>query len=358
MTMADTDISRRRFMGRGAAAAAAGLAAGEALAVNEDGPPPTDKVLSYDERMEYRRLGKTEQWVSAISLGGHWKRCPFRGDAFHKNRREIVAKCLDSGINYIDACCRAEVKAYTKAVKELGRRKEMYMALSYCGHEPRNPKFRTRRKLMESLDNLMKEAGLDYVDIWRPTCHEPGGLHSYNTSCEIAAAGEQAVKQGKARFFGISSHDRRWHEMMIREFPILSVVLFPYTAKSKKKPTGSIFDTVRERDIGVFGIKPFASNSIFKGSSKPDDPHREEDDKRARMALRYILCNDAIAAPIPGLIYPHHVDNCLKAIEERRELDLAARPAILDDPELAEATADMFDRLPRGYQWLRDWEWV
>ncbi len=356
--MASDEVSRRRFMKDGAlAVGAAGLAAQGVLGA-ERKMPPTSQILSYNEQMEYRRCGKTNQWISAICLGGHWKRMPFRGEDFHRNRREIVAMCLDNGINYIDACCRSEVIAYTRAVKELGRRKQMYMALSYCSHDPRNPKFRTRKALLASLDDLMKQAGLDYVDIWRPTCFEPGGMHTYNTSCEIAAAGEMAVKQGKVRFFGISSHDRRWHEMMIRQFPILSVVLFPYTAKSKEKPKDSIFAAVREKDVGVFGIKPFASNSIFKGSSKPDDPNREEDDKRARMALRYILCNDAITAPIPGLIYPHHVTNCVKAIAERREHDLAARPAILDDPEFAALSAHAFDHLPRGYGWLRQWEWV
>jgi len=271
--MASDEVNRRRFIREGAVAVgAAGLAAQGALGA-EPKMPPKSKILSYNEQMEYRRCGKTNQWISAICLGGHWKRMPFRGDDFHRNRREIVAMCLDNGINYIDACCRAEVVAYTRAVKELGRRKQMYMALSYCGHEPRNPKFRTRKALLASLDDLMKQAGLEYVDIWRPTCFEPGGMHSYNTSCEIAAAGEKAIQQGKVRFFGISSHDRRWHEMMIRQFPILSVVLFPYTAKTKEKPKDSIFAAVREKDVGVFGIKPFASNSIFKGSSaRPHGP--------------------------------------------------------------------------------------
>ncbi|MBL7223543.1 MAG: aldo/keto reductase [Candidatus Brocadiae bacterium] len=357
--MAPKRISRRRFLGDGAlAVGAAGLAAREAMAA-EPKMPPKSQILSFDERMEYRRCGKTDQWVSAISLGGHWKRIPYRGDDFQKNRTETVAQCLDSGINYIDACCRAEVLAYTKAVKALGRRKQMYMGFSHCGNEPRNRKFRTKKALLGTLDGLMKEAGLDYVDIWRPTCHEPGGMHTFNTSREIAAAGEAAVKQGKVRFFGISSHDRRWHEMMIREFPILSVVLFPYTARSKEKPKDSIFQTVRDKDIGVFGIKPFASNSIFKSrTSAPDDTHRAADDKSARMALRYILCNDAITAPIPGLIFPHHVDNCLKAIEERRKEDIAVRPAILDDAEFAQMADGMFNDLPPDYQWLKNWEWV
>jgi aryl-alcohol dehydrogenase-like predicted oxidoreductase len=354
--MGERSVSRRGFLGTGAAAVGAGLGAGAALAVNEKAPPPKDKVLSYNERMEYRRLGKTEQWVSAVCLGGHWKRCPFQGADFEKNRTEIVAKCLDSGINYVDACWHGEVMAYSKALKSLGKRDKMLLGFDCYG--ARGAEHRTRKALLAQLDQLMKEAGLDVVDVWRITCHEPGGMHTYNESCEIAAAGEEGIKQGKVRFFGTSSHDRRWHEMMIREFPVFSVILFPYTAKSKEKPKDSIFDAVRKHDVGVFGIKPYASNSIFVGTSTPDDPNREEDDKRARMALRYILTNDAIAAPIPGLIYPHHVDNCLKAIEERRKEDLAARPAILDSPELAAMTRDMFDRLPPGYRWLRDWEWV
>jgi predicted aldo/keto reductase-like oxidoreductase len=319
--MPDEDVTRREFTKRATlGAASAALTAGSALGAEK--LPPKDKILSYDERMEYRRLGKTDQWVSAISLGGHWKRCPFRGADFDKNRAEIVAKCLDSGINYVDACSRGEVVAYTKALKSLGKRQKMYLGFDSCG--ARSPRFRKKEPLLSALDETMKQTGLDHVDVWRITCHEPGGLHTYNEALEIAAAGEKAVKDGKVRFYGISSHDRRWHGFMIREFPIFSVILFPYFAKSKEKPKGSIFETVRKHDVGVFGIKPFASNSIFKGSSKPDDPRREEDDKRARMALRYILCNDAITSPIPGLIYPHHVDNCLKAIEERRKEDMVA----------------------------------
>ena len=70
------------------------------------------------------------------------------------------------------------------------------------------------------------------------------------------------------------------------------------------------------------GIKPFASNSLFKGSSAPGDPNAEEDDRRARLAIRHILCNPHII-PIPGLISIRQVDNVVKTVKERRELDIA-----------------------------------
>ena len=104
--------------------------------------------------------------------------------------------------------------------------------------------------------------------------------------------------------------------------------------------------------MGILGIKPFASNSLFKGDGSPDSPHAEEDDRRARMAMRYILNNPAITAPIPGLISTHQVDNVVQAIKERRELDLA------EQAELEEIGDEMFARLPAEYQWLRDWEYV
>ena len=117
-------------------------------------------------------------------------------------------------------------------------------------------------------------------------------------------------------------------------------------------PEGSIFDAVKQYDVGVFGIKPFASNSLFKGNSAIDNPEAEEDDKRARLAIRYILCNPAITAPIPGLINIHQVDNVAKAVQERRELDKNERA------ELNHAADEMWARLPDDYQWLKNWEYV
>jgi aryl-alcohol dehydrogenase-like predicted oxidoreductase len=228
----------------------------------------------------------------------------------------------------------------------------MYMALSHGAKETRNEKYRTAKKLLGSLDELLRDSKQEYTDLWRITCHEPGGKHSFNTSCEMVEALEKAKKQGKARFIGFSSHDRRWIKFMIEYFPQIEVVLFPYTAKSKVAPKDSLFPALKKCDIGAFGIKPFASNSLFKGSSAPDDPRAEEDDRRARLAIRYILCNPAITAPIPGLISPHQVDNMAKAVKEHRQLDAA------EVQELEKNMDEAWANLPANYQWLKNWEYV
>jgi aryl-alcohol dehydrogenase-like predicted oxidoreductase len=70
------------------------------------------------------------------------------------------------------------------------------------------------------------------------------------------------------------------------------------------------------------------------------------------MAIRYILCNPGITAPIPGLINAHQVDNLVKAVKEHRELDLK------EAKELDAAMDEAWARLPADYQWLKDWEYV
>jgi predicted aldo/keto reductase-like oxidoreductase len=364
--MRDSEMTRRDFLRDGAAAA--GVAAAMAAAGPDraeaakatGGREDRKKTRSYNPNMEYRRLGRTGIWVSAVSLGGHWKRidkvlggAPARrgGAAFDKNRRDVVSRCLEVGINYIDACCGQEILAYAEALR--GRREKMYFGYSWHLKESRFPEWRSARKLLQGLDEGLRDAKLEYVDLWRISMLLQGSRHTDGEADEMAAALEKAKKQGKTRFGGLSSHDRPWIKKVIEKYPDqVEVILTPYTATSKELPKESLFDAVRKHDVGVLGIKPFASNSLFKGDGSPGSPHAAEDDRRARLAIRYILTNPAITAPIPGLISIHQVDNMVRALKERRKLDSSEKA------ELRKATDEMWASLPESYQWLRDWQYV
>jgi len=337
--MDNNRVTRRQFM-RDSVVTAAGVAVGlgaigqsnKAVGgsiVNASG------ILNYNPNMEYRRLGKTNLMVSSVCLGGHSR-------SNQQERTEIVSRCIDAGINYVDSCTRGEVVRDAKALK--GRREKMYMALSHCGNEIRNENFRTSKKLLEVLDGLLKESNQEFTDLWRITCYEPGGRHTFNTACETVEALEKAKKQGKARFIGFSTHDRRWIKFMIEYFPQVDVVCFPFTTMSKRAQTDSLFPALKKCDVGAFGIKPFAAGSLFR-----DD--REENYKRARLAIRYILHSNTVI-PIPGLNSVQQVDNVAKAVMERRQLDFR------ETAELQNAAKQAWAKLPPRYQWLRNWEYV
>ncbi len=364
------EITRREFVKQStvaAAAIAAGLTAGEAARAEKSAQVDTGKILNYNPDMEYRRCGRTGLMVSSVCLGGHWKRLVkviggkepegwmtmgIDQREFQKNRHDVVTRCIERGINYVDACCREEILAYARALK--GRRDKMYFGYSWHIWESRFPEWRPAKKLKEGFDRGMKEAGLEYVDLWRISLLVDSSQHNEGEVEEAVEALDWAKKTGRARFIGVSSHDREHLKKLIEKYPDqMEMILTPYTAKSKLVTDESgLWATLRKHDVGWFGIKPFASNSVFKGDSSPDSPHFQEDNRTARLAIRYILCNPAITAPIPGLITEQQVDNVCLAVKERRELD------IKEKADLDEAMDRAWASLPPHYHWLRDWEFV
>jgi hypothetical protein len=113
---------------------------------------------------------------------------------------------------------------------------------------------------------------------------------------------------------------------------------------SKTAPKDSLFPALKKCDVGAFGIKPFGAGSLF-------EKDQDENLKRARLAIRYILATNTVI-PIPGLNSVAEVDNAVKAVTERRQLDAKEKA------EIQKVSDQMWANLPRHYEWLRDWEYV
>jgi aryl-alcohol dehydrogenase-like predicted oxidoreductase len=355
-------IKRRDFL-RTTAIAAAGVAAGVGgnFTAMADDLQIIKKTRSYNPDMEYRRLGNTGLWVSAVCLGGHWKRVGevtgqkidsysppaadgAAADALRKNRYDVLSRCMEVGINYVDACTKGEISVYGPALK--GRRDKMYMGFAMWPECPRQKECRTADVLLNKLEEGLKLAEVEYVDVWRLVADSLKG-HTPQEEEEFIKAFEKAKQQGKVRFSGVSSHSRPWLKRLAETYPKhFQVLLFPYTAASKELPKDSLFDAVRKHDVGTFGIKPFGSNSLFARAKS-----KEEKDQRARQAIRYILANPAMTAPIPGLASVEEVDNMALAVKERRLEGAEAR-------EFRRVADDMWANLSPEYAWLRDWEYV
>jgi predicted aldo/keto reductase-like oxidoreductase len=357
--MIEQRMTRRTFIQASATAVAAAWG-GNFIARAAD-EPAVRRTPSYNPEMEYRRLGATGLWVSAICLGGHWKRVnevtgrnipgvglpKVAADAavLFKNRHDVVTRCLEVGINYVDACTADEVVAYGKALQ--GRRDKMYMSFDMWPECPRSAKYCKAEELLKVLETGMKAAKIDYVDVWRLVCSTPG-KHSEADEQEFLKAFAKAKQDGKVRFTGASSHGRPWLKRLAETYPQhFQVLLFPYTSNTKELPEDSLFEAVRKHDIGTFGIKPFAGGSLFTGAKTP-----QECSERARLTIRYILGNPAITAPIPGLACVAEVDNMVEALKERRRLTQT------EMREMDRINLQMWAALPEKYQWLRDWEYV
>ena len=378
----DKPIDRRRFVRDGAMLVAGAATAGVLGAEKKPDLDP-GKILNYHPQMHYRRLGKTGLVLSEISVGGHWRN---RGASFvafasdelpadvAKHRTEVVSAAIDAGMNYLDLTTAAECLAYGAALK--GRRDKMIIGADDHRLCPRNPANRNVQAQIQNVDECLRRLKTDYLDIWRVQACQAGGHPDAEVAVWIEAY-QKIHKAGKARHFGISAHARPWIQHVVETFPEVEMVIFPCTARTREKgapPTAanveegnmpkawtsdqgkSIFQSVREKNVGLVTIKPFIGGQLFPPLGK-DGPApgvgSKQENELARLTLQCILANDAITAAVPGMDTVYQVENAARASYKRH---VAITPR--QERWLARVTEQQWNHLPPRYQWLRDWELV
>jgi predicted aldo/keto reductase-like oxidoreductase len=370
-----------------AAGTIAGALAGKGHAAE---PVHTSKILNYNPKRHYRRLGRTNLMVSEVSLGGHWKNrnAGRYWDSFAneevpddvaKNRTDVVIACIDAGINYLDITTAAECLCYGAALK--GRRDKMYVAADIHNLGPRASDRCNVKDQTHNVEECLRLLKTDYLDIWRPQAKMSGRLNTdeLNTDAEVEALIETFQKlreAGKVHHLGMSSHCRPWFEHVLDEYSEFEMIIFPCSAHTKVKgqsPVGgnveevdpgqkadqtqSIFQVVLQRDVGVVTIKPYFGGGLFESYGKVQFPvmgvgSKTENDL-ARLTLQCILANEAITATIPGLSTVYEVENAARA-SYTRPLGMTAA----DKQWLMDITERQWANLPREYEWRRDWEVV
>jgi len=377
-------ISRRDFI-RTSSIAAAGTVTGALSSRGQAAQSAsTAKIVNYNEKMHYRRLGKTNLMLSEVSLGGHWKNrnAGRYWDHFAneevpadvaKNRTEVISACIETGINYLDITTAAECLSYGVALK--GRREKMIVGADIHNLGPRNSKLCNVKDQTHNVETCLRLLKTDYLDIWRPQAK----MNGTNTDAEVESlieTFEKLHKAGKVRHLGMSSHSRPWIEHVLEKYPQFEMVIFPCSAKTREKgkpPVGdnvyevnpgygsdqtqSIFKTVLEKNVGIVTIKPFFGGNLFESCGKVKFPvmgvgSKSENDL-ARLTLQCILANKAITATVPGLSTPYEVENAARASYTRPLGQTAA-----ERQWLMEITERQWADLPPEYQWLRDWEVV
>ncbi len=162
------------------------------------------------DKMLYRRCGNSGLKLPAVSLG-LWKN--FGHNGCFANMEEMIHTAFDLGITHFDLANNYGNPFNGSAEENFGRiladmrlyRDEMCISTK-AGYEmwagPYGDRNGSRKYLTASLDQSLKRLGLEYVDIFYHHVFDP------NTPLEeTALALDNAVRQGKALYVGISNYN-------------------------------------------------------------------------------------------------------------------------------------------------------
>jgi len=177
----------------------------------------------------------------------------------------------------------------------------------------------TRGVFMTDLEDSLKNLGTDRIDIWL--------LHAKSkpeeVPDEVLEAANEAKKQGKIRWFGVSTHDV---ELMADHFlkaGNIDVVTFPYNFTMGTGREATI-DRLSQAGIGLTAIKVMAANGgAPPGSGRGPGggggrmPPRPAAIKNPLPALKWVLRNPMVAVAIPGVRDVEMLEMNLRALGEK-----------------------------------------
>ena len=153
--------------------------------------------------MEYRQFGRTDLKVSAIGFGC-WEIGGTYGRIDEGEFQRAVARAIDVGVTCFDTA-----EAYRMGVSEEAlaralerRRNDVVIATKFgVGYEEMpNRRDSSRARILASIDKSLRRLRTDHVEVYLVHWPDP------NTPLdETVAALDDIVRQGKARYVGVSN---------------------------------------------------------------------------------------------------------------------------------------------------------
>jgi aryl-alcohol dehydrogenase-like predicted oxidoreductase len=269
--------------------------------------------------MEYRILGNTSMNISRIAFG-----CMSLQPGSNENEK-LLKDAVAAGINYFDTA-----DLYNNGVNEeiVGRalktcRSEVFIATK-VGNQVRadgsgwdwNP---TKKYILEAAEKSLLRLQTDHIDLYQ--LH--GGTMD-DPMNETIEAFEQLKKQGKIRYYGISSI----RPNVIREWVKLSgisSVMMQYSLLDRR-PEEECLQLLLKNNIGVLARGSLAQGLLVNKPAKDylgktadevrsvNSAIRTQASPASALALQYVLHHPAVTAAVAGIRTHEQLQDALNAI--------------------------------------------
>ena len=227
--------------------------------------------------METMRLGKTGLKVSRIGFGGIPIQRLTEAEAIR-----VVQRCLDLGVTFLDTAT-----GYTTSEERIGkaiagRRTQVILATK--------TQARDRATALQHLEQSLKRLQVDVIDLWQlHNVSTPEALDQVLGPDGALEAARQAVRAGKVRHIGITSHSM---DMALKAVPLgyFETIQFPFNFVTSE-PAANLLPLARQHNLGFIAMKPLAGGMLSD----------------ANLCIKYLLQFDGVL-PDPGIQHVEEIE--------------------------------------------------
>jgi L-glyceraldehyde 3-phosphate reductase len=312
------------------------------------------------DTMTYRRVGRSGLHLPAISLG-LWHN--FGDERPIAQQRAILRRAFDKGVTHFDLANNygppygsAEINFGRIFREDFARFRDELVISTKAGWDMWPGPYGdlgSRKYLLGSLDQSLARLGLDYVDIFYHHRFDP------DTPLEESlGALDTAVRQGKARYIGISSYSAQRTEdaiAILRDLGTPLLIHQPSYSMLNRWVEEGLVDVLGKNGIGCIAFSPLAQgmltdrylNGIPEGSRASEGSSLDREllseanlshiralneiaERRgqslAQLAIAWVLRDPRVTSALIGASSVKQLDDSLDAIHNIE----------FDDAELAE----------------------
>ena len=284
--------------------------------------------------MKYIPLGKSSLQISRIGFG-----CmSLKGS--YVEMEKLLHQAIEGGINYFDTADLYEKGLNEKTVgKAIAQKRSEIILATKVGNQWRNDGSGwdwnpTKQYIITAVEASLKRLQTDYIDLYQL---HGGTIH--DAIDETIEAFELLKKQGKIRFYGISSIRPNVIKEYVSRSNITSVMM-QYSLLDRRAEE-LVFSLLKEHNIGVLARGTVASGLLV------DKPAKEylcysakqvsdtansvqlisgESRSAAQTAIQFALHQPAIASAVVGIRTMDQLDEALNIFKtpllSEREIDI------------------------------------
>lgn len=278
---------------------------------------------SNKEVMIYQQLGNSDLQISRIGFG-----C-MSLKPYQPVNEKILHQAIEYGINYFDTADLYDKGANEELLGNVFKEKRNQVILATkAGNQWRsdgsgwewNPR---KQYILKSAEQSLQRLQTDHIDLYQ--LH--GGTMDDPIE-ETIEAFELLVRQGKIRYYGISSIRPNVIKHWVKHSNIISVMM-QYSLLDRR-PEEECLGVLKQNNIGVLTRGSIAQGLLVNKPAKPYLNYSTEDvqkasaamlslsnEKRttAQTAIQYVLHHPAIVSAIVGIRTMKQLEDSVKTIE-------------------------------------------